>query len=247
MIAYLPVDQQLTGKIESIKQLLAALADYELDPGRGEIALSEIEDENWATAWKAYYKPFPVGEKLLVKPTWEDIDPNQRLVLELDPGMAFGTGSHATTMMCLETLERIIHGGERVIDVGCGSGILSIAAAKLGARQVQALDNDPVAVKVAAQNSRRNGVQNLISVRQSHLLQHADGPADIIVANIIARIIMQLIPDLPQFLTANGFFIAAGIISERLDSVLATLDEHGFIVVEKTRQDEWYNLLCQQR
>lgn len=247
LIAYLPLDEQLASKVDSIRQLVAALADYDLDPGRAEVSLSEVEDEDWATAWKAYYKPIPVGEKLLIKPSWEDIEPTDRLVIELDPGMAFGTGTHATTTMCLEILERLIKGGERVIDVGCGSGILSIAAALLGASQVQALDYDPVAVKVARENITTSGVGAIVSVAQSDLLQAASGKAHIIVANIIARIIIQLIPQLGAFLAPGGLFIASGIIGERLDAVLASLAAHDFEVVEEMNEDDWYALVCRKR
>lgn len=247
LIAYLPLDEQLASKVDSIRQLVATLADYDLDPGRAEVSLSEVEDEDWATAWKAYYKPIPVGEKLLIKPSWEDIEPTDRLVIELDPGMAFGTGTHATTTMCLEILERLIKGGERVIDVGCGSGILSIAAALLGASQVQALDYDPVAVKVARENITTSGVGAIVSVAQSDLLQAASGKAHIIVANIIARIIIQLIPQLDAFLAPGGLFIASGIIGERLDAVLASLAAHDFEVVEEMNEDDWYALVCRKR
>lgn len=247
LIAYLPLDEQLASKVDSIRQLVATLADYDLDPGRAEVSLSEVEDEDWATAWKAYYKPILVGEKLLIKPSWEDIEPTDRLVIELDPGMAFGTGTHATTTMCLEILERLIKGGERVIDVGCGSGILSIAAALLGASQVQALDYDPVAVKVARENITTSGVGAIVSVAQSDLLQAASGKAHIIVANIIARIIIQLIPQLDAFLAPGGLFIASGIIGERLDAVLASLAAHDFEVVEEMNEDDWYALVCRKR
>ncbi len=247
LIAYLPMDEQLASKVDSIRQLVAALADYGLDPGRAEVSLSIVEDEDWANAWKAYYKPIPVGEKLLIKPSWEQIGPTDRLVIELDPGMAFGTGTHATTTMCLEILERVIRGGERVIDVGCGSGILSIAAALLGARQVEALDYDPVAVKVAEENVIVSGVQDKVRVAQSDLLQAATGKADVIVANIIARIIIQLIPQLDAFLAPGGLFVASGIIGERLDAVLAALAAHDFEVVEEMNESDWYALVCRKR
>lgn len=247
LIAYLPLDEALTSKIESIRQLVAALADFDLDPGRAEVTLSEVEEEDWATAWKAYYKPIAVGNKLLIKPSWEDIEPTDRLVIELDPGMAFGTGTHATTTMCLEVLERVIKGDERVIDVGCGSGILSIAAARLGAREVEALDYDPVAVRIARENIVTSGVEDKVSVAESDLLQAATGPADIIVANIIARIIVQLVPDLTPFLTPNGLFIASGIIGERLDAVLEALESHDFEVLEENNEGDWYALTCRKR
>lgn len=247
LIAYLPLDELLAGKVESIRQLVAALADFALDPGRAEVVLSEIANEDWATAWRKFYKPLNVGKKLLIKPSWETIEPTDRLVIELDPGMAFGTGTHATTTMCLEALENIIVGGEQVIDVGCGSGILAIAAARLGANRVEALDYDEMAVRVASENVVTSGVADRVTVYQSDLLQAASGPADIIVANIIARIIVQLIPDLHLYLKQNGLFIASGIITERLGDVHAALEEHGFEVIAEQNEGEWYALTCRKR
>ncbi|NLY53705.1 MAG: 50S ribosomal protein L11 methyltransferase [Firmicutes bacterium] len=247
LIAYLPVDSQLADKVESIRQSLAALADFDLDPGRAEVSLSEVEDTDWATVWKEFYKPVAVGEKLLIKPSWEEIKPTDRLVIELDPGMAFGTGNHPTTTMCLDILERYIRGGERVIDVGCGSGILSIAAARLGAAEVEALDYDPVAVRIARENVAINKVEGQVSVRESDLLQAASGPADIIVANIIARIIIELTPAVKAFLRSDGLFIASGIIGERREQVIATLAEHDFQVIEELSESDWHALVCRQR
>ncbi len=246
LIAYLPIDESLAVKIDSIRQSVAALADFDLDPGKAEVALQEVEDADWGTAWKAYYQPIELGQNLLIKPTWEDVAPTGRLVLELDPGMAFGTGTHPTTIMCLELLESLVQGGERVIDVGCGSGILSIAAAKLGAAGVQALDYDPLAVKVAGENVEQNGVQDRVVVCQSNLLERASGQAELIVANIIARIIVQLVPDLARHLLPGGTFIASGIIEEKLPAVLQALQEHGFLVEEERHSGDWVALVARQ-
>lgn len=247
LIAYFPMDEQLAVKIDSIRLSVAALADFDLDPGKAEVTLLEVEDADWGSAWKAYYKPILLGKNLLIKPTWEDVSVEGRVVLELDPGMAFGTGTHPTTVMCLEILETVIKGGERVIDVGCGSGILSIAAAKLGAKSVQALDYDPMAVKVTAENLAQNHVDDLVIARQSNLLQAAYGQADVIVANIIARIIVELVPSIPMHLTPSGTFIASGIIEEKLPAVLAALDKHGFVVEDDRRDGDWVALTCKRR
>lgn len=246
LIAYLPIDESLAVKIDSIRQSVAALADFDLDPGKAEVALQEVEDADWGTAWKAYYQPIELGRNLLIKPTWEDVPATERLVLELDPGMAFGTGTHPTTIMCLELIESMVHGGERVFDVGCGSGILSIAAAKLGAASVQALDYDPLAVKVAVENVAQNGVEGRVSVCQSNLLQQATGQADLIVANIIARIIVQLVPDLAAHLLPGGTFIASGIIEEKLPAVLDSLAEYGFVVESERHSGDWVALVARQ-
>lgn len=247
LIAYLPMDEQLATKIDSIRLSVAILADFDLDPGKGEVTLAEVEDADWGTAWKAYYKPIPLGKNLLIKPTWEDVPAEGRVVLELDPGMAFGTGTHPTTVMCLEILETVLKGGETVMDVGCGSGILSIAAAKLGAKSVQAFDYDPMAVRVTKENLVQNQVDGLVTARQSDLLQAACGQADVIVANIIARIIVLLVPSILRHLAPGGIFIASGIIAEKLPAVLAALDEHGFVVEEDRRDGDWVALTCKRK
>jgi ribosomal protein L11 methyltransferase len=247
VIAYLPIDESLPNKIDTLRLKVAALPDYGLDPGKGEVTLLEVEDSDWGTAWKAYYRPIAVGQRLLIKPTWEEAEADGRLVIELDPGMAFGTGTHPTTTMCLEALEGVIRGGETVFDVGCGSGILSIAAARLGAGQVLALDKDPNAVKVARENIRQNNVADLVSVRQSDLLEQAAGEADIIVANIIARIIVTLIPQVVSVLRPQGYFIAAGIIADRLPEVTEQLDAYGLRTVARQQEGEWVTLTCQRR
>ncbi len=247
LVAYLPIDQSLPEKIDSIRQSVAALADFDLDPSPAEITLQEVEDADWGSAWKAFYRPIQLGRNLLIKPTWEEVAPDGRLVLELDPGMAFGTGTHPTTVMCLEILESLIRGGEQVIDVGCGSGILSIAAAKLGAAEVQSLDYDPMAIKVAAENVALNGVEDRVSARESNLLSAAWGKADLIVANIIARVIIDLIPSLTAHLKPAGVFIASGIIEEKLPPVLQILDAHGYTVSEERRSGDWVALTCKRR
>jgi ribosomal protein L11 methyltransferase len=247
LVAYLPVDESLAVKIDSIRQSVAALADFDLDPGPAEIALQEVEDTDWGSAWKAFYKPIRLGKNLLIKPTWEDVTTDGRVVLELDPGMAFGTGTHPTTVMCLEILESLIRGGEQVIDVGCGSGILSIACAKLGAAQVQALDYDPMAIKVTTENLALNGVHDRVIARESNLLSEAAGKADLIVANIIARVIVDLIPEVEAHLQPDGTFVASGIIEEKLPAVLQALDDHGYVVIEDRRSGDWVALTCKRR
>lgn len=248
LMAYLPVDEQLAKTVESLRQEVAALGDFGLDPGRAEVKLMEVEDDDWATAWKAYYKPIPVGQRLMIKPTWEEVSPQEeRIIIELDPGMAFGTGTHQTTTMCMEALESIMQGGESVIDVGCGSGILSIVAAKLGARSVQGLDYDQVAVDVTTRNVELNHVQSLVSVKKSNLLQAAEGKVDIIVANIIARIIIDMIPSLDAHLLPGGQFLASGIIRDRSDDIKQALSEHGFAVEREMHDGEWVTLLALRR
>lgn len=244
ILAYLPESDSLIAVIESIRAEVASLWEYGLDPGKAEISTSAVEDEEWATAWKEHYKPMPIGKRLLIKPTWETSNPYPgRLVIELDPGMAFGTGTHETTAMCLELLEDIGLSGKRMIDMGCGSGILSIAAAHLGAGEVLALDYDPVAVKVAQENVVLNKVGAVVTVAESDLFSAASGSYDVIVANIIARIIVEAIPQVREHLSVGGLFLASGIIKAKEAQVIETLQAHGFRVIDLRESGEWVSIL----
>lgn len=241
--AYLPLLESVAAVIESIRLEVVALTDFGLDPGRGEVLLAEVEEEDWATAWKQYYKPVRIGQRVIVKPSWENVDaPEGVVVVELDPGMAFGTGTHPTTMMCLEYLELTELRDKRVLDMGCGSGILSIAAAKLGAREVVALDYDPVAVDVAKKNVEHNRVNDKVFVGESNLFSKASGTFDIIVANIIARVIIEAIPDVHKYLNPGGLFLASGIIREKQDAVEDALLRYGFEVSACKTEGEWVAL-----
>lgn len=243
--AYFPEGHFGPHAVESVRLELAALADFGLDPGRAEIRLGHIEEEEWATAWKQYYRPLPIGRRLLVKPSWESaLDYAGRQVIELDPGMAFGTGTHATTAMCMELLEDLPVLGKRVLDLGTGSGILAVTAALLGAQSVTALDYDPVAVRVARENIALNGFADRISVQESDLFAAAFGKYDIIVANIVAGIITRALPDVGQYLAPQGVLVASGIILDKEDGVLAALLEAGLTVRDRRECDEWVALVA---
>lgn len=198
-----------------------------------------LKEEDWATAWKAYFKPIRIGRHFLIKPTWEQVDlgPDD-LLLELDPGMAFGTGTHPTTTLCLKALEDIIKPETTVFDLGTGSGILAIAAAKLGA-QVEAVDLDSVAVRVAQENVDLNRVNDRVRVSRGDLATVLTGQADVVIANIIADIILMLLPDLKRILRPDGEFLASGIIEHRAGDVEAGLKEAGFKIVERISDKGW--------
>lgn len=241
--AYLPLLEVTPGFVEEIRLAVAALADFGLDPSPAEVLINEVAEEDWATAWKQYYQPIIVGEKLVIKPSWDTFVPSGNpAIVDLDPGMAFGTGNHATTMMCLEFLHEEDLAGKRVLDMGCGSGILSLAAAKLGAKSVLALDYDPLAVKVALENVLHNKLQSRIEVKESDLFAAARGTYDLVVANIIARVVVDLIASLEKYLAPNGVFLASGIIRDKLEAVLSALDAHGFKVRSVSEQGEWVAL-----
>lgn len=234
--AYLPVE---TGLEKRVEQLRSALSALQLQPAP-EMYSRELEDADWANNWKKYYHITPVGEKLVVKPSWENYVPGSgEIVLEMDPGMAFGCGTHPSTVLCLKLLEETIRGGETVYDVGAGSGILAVAAARLGASSVLAVDMDAVAVRVARENVDLNGVAGTVRVVEGNLLDSVSQPADIIVANIVADVIMLLAPTAASLLKDGGLFISSGIYQGREDEVRAALEANGFTVLDSRRDGEW--------
>lgn len=238
---------------ESIEELKALEPELGMELGSLEISVRMVNEEDWANNWKAYFKPMPVGEKLLVCPSWEEVpEGNTRAVLKIDPGMAFGTGTHHTTRMCLELLEKRIKAGDLVADLGCGSGILSIAASLMGAGETYAVDVDPVAVKVAAENAQLNGIDmNKYFIRTGDILSDAEfrkdiaeRKYDIVLANIVANVIIAFAPVIPELMKDSGVFIASGIIDDRLDEVISALDENGLTVCEVCCGEDWRALLA---
>ena len=240
MKAYLPVDEQLDDKLAVFKNRVDELAGHNIDKGLGDINCTEIQDEDWSTTWKEYFHPIKVGDLIVIKPSWEEYNASpDDIIIELDPGMAFGTGTHHTTSMCIRLLEEIIKGGQEVFDVGTGSGVLAITAAKLGAMKVTAVDFDPVAVRVAKENIEANHVSDIITTGQSDLLKNVDGKADVIIANIIADIIIRLLDDIPNRLKLGGTMIASGIIADRLSDVTKAVIDHGLTVDRVIEEGGW--------
>lgn len=235
---YLPENEDLADKLKRLDQDLRHLLE-DFPHWVVQVKGMTLREEDWATAWKAYYKPARIGKHFVIKPTWEEAPAEAGdIVLELDPGMAFGTGTHPTTTLCLEMLEKIVRPGQRVFDLGTGSGILAIAAAKLGAR-VEAVDLDKVAVEVARENVALNGVGESVKVEWGDLGQVLDGQADLVVANIIADVIIRLLPELRQLLAPAGEFLASGIIDTRADEVEAELKAAGLEIVERAEDSGW--------
>ncbi len=238
--AYLPGDDGFPALLGDIRGQLTLLEGCQPGSIKGEMLFREVDEEDWSNAWKQYFHPQRVGERLVVKPSWEDYEAQPGdIVIELDPGMAFGTGTHHTTCLCMEALENAVQPGHTVFDVGTGSGILAIAAAKLGAKSVVAIDLDGVAVKVAKENVEKSGLASVIAVREGDLLTAVAGKADVIAANIIASIICLLLPDVPEKLNPGGLFIASGIIEDRLEEVLAAARENGFTVESVKKREGW--------
>jgi ribosomal protein L11 methyltransferase len=244
---YLPVDDRLEGAIEALQTALASLRDFGIDPGDGRLTTRFVQDEDWAEAWKRFYHPLRVGRSLVIQPSWEAFSPcpGDR-VIELDPGMAFGTGAHPTTQLCLALLEERVTPGDRVLDLGTGSGILAIAAAKLGAAHVLALDVDPIAVAAAAENAARNGVSGIVAVREGSVAAAGDAPFDLVVANILADVIRDLAPDLARLTRPDGLLLASGIIADRAPEVAAALTAAGFRREEERADQEWRALVVRR-
>lgn len=243
--AYLPSDELLSGKIGKFEQSFNELSQHDLDKGKGEICWREVQEEDWATSWKQYFHPVRVGENIVIKPSWEDYEEVVTdIIIELDPGMAFGTGTHHTTQLCIKCLEELVKRDHTIFDIGTGSGILSVAAAKLGAKQVKAIDLDSVAVRVAKENIVHNQVENIVTVAQGDLLTGVEGKADIIVANIIADVILKMLPDVPSRLKDNGILLASGIISERLTDVVEGMKQNNFSVEKVMEDNGWVAIVA---
>lgn len=239
---YFAEEQSLKTKLSrlesGVKELLQHFPNWVV-----QVKGATVREEDWATAWKAYFKPIPIG-RFLIKPTWEEaVASDHQLVLELDPGMAFGTGTHATTTLCLRALEDRLKPGMEMFDLGTGSGILAIAGAKLGAR-VKAVDLDPVAVQVARENVDLNRIAGDVEVLEGNLGTVLHGDADLVVANIIADVILELLPDLKKLLRPQGVFLASGIIDKRAFDVEEGLLQAGLETVERREESGWVLLIA---
>lgn len=237
---YISEERNVVEVVENIKHRVLSLRDFGIDIGEGSVSLGQVNESDWANEWKKYYKPTKIGQRIVVKPTWEDYKrENGELIIELDPGMAFGTGTHETTSMCIRELEKYVNEDSKVFDIGCGSGILAIAAAKLGAKEVLAVDLDEVAVKVSKENVEENNVSDSVEVRHGNLMDVVKDRADVVVANIIADIIKILAKDVHNFMKKDAVFISSGIILDKVDEVKESLIENGFEIIDIKKLGEW--------
>ena len=238
--AYLPVNGELEGRIQTLQQEIKALESRGVNTAPAVLTTAELQDEDWSDTWKQYFHTEKPGERVVIKPTWEEYEPkDDEVVIELDPGAAFGTGTHATTSMCIRQLEKLVKPGMTVFDVGTGSGILSIISAKLGAINIQAVDYDDSVLKIVEENLEQNNVQDIISVAQSDLMQNVHGKAELVIANIIADIIIRLFDQLDEHLEQGGTLLTSGIIEDRIEDVLSAAEKHGYGVVERLENKGW--------
>ena len=239
------------GAIAAIRMAMHAMKQKHPEYAPLLLTMENVKDEDWENNWKQFYKPMEIGERLLVIPAWEKAEAKGRVTLTLNPGLTFGTGSHATTRLCLTALESRIHGGEKVLDLGSGSGILSIAALRLGADSAFACDIDEKCIDVAYENAALNGIgKKQLTVRQGDAtkegaLRDAIGTGyDVVVANIVADVIISLAPQVRHFLKEDGWFLTSGIIDDRADEVAAALVAAGWNIVESCTSEGWYCYIC---
>jgi len=248
---YLTEDDAGFATLGQVRILLSALKKQHPEYAPLLLTMENVADEDWENNWKRFYKPMEIGERLLVVPEWEQTEDTERVKLILNPGLTFGTGSHATTRLCLTALDKLIHGGEKVLDLGCGSGILSIAALRLGAARAFACDVDPTCVNVAYENAALNGVEReRYTVRAGdvtadrELQREFGGDYDVVVANIVADVIIALAPRVRPLLKAEGVFLCSGIIDERAAEVRQNLEDAGWTVAEERSSEGWFSYLC---
>lgn len=236
---YLAPDENLAEVLPLFRERLDASGiEYTL-------STTGVEQEDWQNAWKKYYHAMDIGKRLAIVPGWEEYQ-TDRIVITMDPGMAFGTGTHETTSLCLEVLDERVKGGERMLDIGTGSGILAIAALKLGAAEAEGVDIDPMCVRTAGENAERNGVQDRFKVLVGDLSDKASGVYNIITANIVASAILSLAPHVPALMADGAVFIASGIIDTRKDEVLEGLRAAGLDPFEVHEKRGWVCIVCRK-
>ena len=243
VLVYLSVDGSTNDTLAFLRERFAELS---ID---ATITVSGVSEEDWANSWKEYYKPIKIGEKIVIVPAWEKYTQQEgEIIVRMDPGMAFGTGTHETTRLVIKLLEKYIKDDMRVADVGCGSGILAICASKLGAKECKAYDIDPVAVKVANENIKDSGLTN-VTCEVSDLLRQVDKsePYDVICANIVADIIIRMMPDVGAFMNESSVILASGIIIERSQDVISAFEAHGFKIVERVDENGWCALAVMKK
>ncbi len=239
--------------LEQLTQIKSALAtvktlDLPFEIGSLDLTIKNIKEEDWANNWKKYFKPFPVGDKIMIKPSWEELSaPTDKIILNIDPAHVFGTGTHETTKLCLELVETHVKSGQTLLDIGCGSGILSIAGLLLGASHAEAVDIDPNSVAISYANSDRNAIaREKYTVKSGNILEdetlssgYKNRNFDVVVANIVADVIIALTTQVVEYIKKDGIFLCSGIITQREEDVISALESANFDVLEIKRDKDW--------
>lgn len=246
--AYYPNNQHIDAQADQIATKVRGLAKFDLNPGPAEVHLTPVVNQDWQTAWEKYYHPVSISRFITIVPSWEDYQPKsaQEKIVRLDPGMAFGTGTHPTTRLSLQALEMVMQGGESILDVGTGSGVLSIAAKLMGAGEIHAFDVDDIAVESAEKNIQLNPGAKGIHVAANDLLAGIHTQVDIVVANILAEIIVPLVPQAWDNLVPGGFFLTSGIIKDKFATVENAMTSQEFQIIETLRMKDWYGVIAQK-
>lgn len=254
---YISDNESGAAQLAQVRSELNALKSLDTEGrfGRLEIEIGSLSEEDWENNWKQYFHPIPVGDRLIIKPEWESIENAEgKIIFNIDPGMTFGSGQHETTRLCVEQLDKRVKPGMRVLDLGCGSGILSIISLMLGADYAYAIDIDPNCQKIAYSNAALNGIgSDVYTVKAGNILQDEDfktevenmGGFEIVVANIVADVIIPLCNDARRYMKEGGVFICCGIIEPRLPEVLAALENNGFKVIGQKNENDWYCIVSE--
>lgn len=236
---YFPKNDQTEDNLRILEEELSRLEQE--NHIRCRISCREIDEKDWAESWKAYFRPERISEKIVVKPSWRDYTPKQDdIVIEIDPGMAFGTGTHPTTSLCVRMIEKYLQPGDTLLDVGCGSGILMLAAAKLGAGMVHGTDNDPMAVEIAEKNLLLNHIDaDKFSAFESNLIKDVHQPYDMVVSNILANVIMELLEEVKRVFRQKGIIICSGFTIDSKKKVEKRMEEEGFVLLDSEANEDW--------
>jgi len=245
LISYFPTDDLIGERVHDLREFLASLIQTGIDTQPAKVSLRSIEEDNWSEQWRSAFPPQKIGKRLVIAPTWDDVVPEpSEILIRLDPGMAFGTGQHSTTQLALELLEAAIKEGDVVADIGAGSGILAIAAAKLGAKRVDAVDLDATTIPIARSNIQFNKIESVIRLHQGdglNALERQKYP--LIIANILTKVLLPMIPRCPNFLEPAGRLILSGILAQEASQIEAQLETNGFRVLETRQLKESHELM----
>ena len=243
LISYYPMDDLVGDRIQKVQRFIDLLPEWDLPVGQASITLKAIQDTDWTEEWRSAFPPRRIGNRIIVAPTWVEILPKpSEVLIRLDPGMAFGTGHHPTTCLSIRLLEETIKGNEVLADIGTGSGILSIAAAKLGVRRVDAVDLDETTLPVASKNFQLNDVESVVRLQAGNGLDACAGEYDVIIANILTKVLLPMIPEFPQFLNAGSVVILSGIMTQEAAQVVKVLKLHQLFPIKIEQDEEWVGI-----